>query len=75
MTAAASVRARYYSDGVSTASPQQLLVMLYDRLALDLARGHEALVAGDRQVASDQLLHAQEIVMELRAAEPEIPGC
>jgi flagellar protein FliS len=68
MSAAASVRARYFSDGVSTASPQQLLVMLYDRLALDLERGHAALVAGDRQTASDQLKHAQDIILELRAS-------
>jgi flagellar protein FliS len=68
MSAAASVRARYFSDGVSTASPQQLLVMLYDRLALDLERGQAALESGDRQTASDQLKHAQDIVIELRAS-------
>ncbi len=32
----AALRARYMGDTVATASPQQLLVMLYDRLALDL---------------------------------------
>jgi flagellar protein FliS len=53
---------------VATASPQQLLVMLYDRLALDLERGEQALVDGDRQAASEQLMHAQEIVLELRAS-------
>lgn len=68
MSAAASVRARYFTDAVTTASPQQLLVMLYDRLALDLERGHEALVQSDRQTASDQLKHAQDIVAELRAS-------
>jgi phosphoenolpyruvate synthase/pyruvate phosphate dikinase len=35
---AASLRARYLGDAVATASPQQVLVMLYDRLALDLER-------------------------------------
>ncbi|MCU1669428.1 MAG: fliS [Blastococcus sp.] len=64
----ASLRARYMGDTVATASPQQLLVMLYDRLALDLQRAEEALVAGDRDVAHAQLLHAQEIVLELRAS-------
>jgi flagellar secretion chaperone FliS len=68
MSPAASVRARYYSDSVSTASPHQLLVMLYDRLALDLERAHHALSTGDRQTTSDQLQHAQEIVLELRAS-------
>jgi flagellar secretion chaperone FliS len=63
----ASLRARYLSDRIATASPQQLLVMLYDRLALDLERGEDALVRGDREAASEQLKHAQEIVLELRA--------
>jgi flagellar secretion chaperone FliS len=65
---AASLRARYMGDTVTTASPQRLLVMLYDRLALDLERGQAALVAGDRTAASEQLQHAQEIVLELQAS-------
>jgi flagellar secretion chaperone FliS len=63
----AALRARYLSDRIATASPQQLLVMLYDRLALDLERGEDALVNGDRQTAREQIQHAQEIVLELRA--------
>jgi flagellar protein FliS len=65
---AAALRARYMGDTVATASPQQLLVMLYDRLALDLERAETALVSGDRQEAGAQLLHAQEIVFELRSS-------
>jgi flagellar protein FliS len=65
---AASLRARYMGDTVTTASPQRLLVMLYDRLALDLERGEAALLAGDRAAASEQLQHAQEIVLELKAS-------
>jgi flagellar protein FliS len=65
---AASLRARYMGDTVTTASPQRLLVMLYDRLALDLERGESALLAGDRAAASEQLQHAQEIVLELQAS-------
>ncbi len=65
---AAALRARYLGDAVATASPQQLLVMLYDRLALDLERGQAALMAGDRTVANEQLQHAQEIVIELRSS-------
>jgi flagellar protein FliS len=64
----AAVRARYVSNSISTASPQQLLVMLYDRLALDLERAEEALVAQDREGAHHQLVHAQQIVLELRAS-------
>ena len=68
MSAAAALRARYMGDTVATASPQQLLVMLYDRLALDLERGEAALRAGDHEESSRQLLHAQEIVTELQSS-------
>ena len=64
----AALRARYLSDSIATASPQQLLVMLYDRLALDLERGHDAMAAGDREKASAMLQHAQEIILELQAS-------
>ncbi|MFW3170458.1 flagellar export chaperone FliS [Geodermatophilus sp. CPCC 206100] len=64
----ASLRARYIGDTVTTASPQRLLVMLYDRLALDLERAGTALSAGDREEAGKQLQHAQEIVLELRSS-------
>lgn len=63
---AAALRARYLGDTVATASPQQLLVMLYDRLALDLERAEVALQERDRDAASEQLRHAQDIVFELR---------
>ena len=65
---AATLRARYLGDSVATASPQQLLVMLYDRLALDLERAQTALASGDHQEASRQLLHAQDIVAELHGS-------
>jgi flagellar protein FliS len=61
----ASIRARYMGDTVTTASPQRLLVMLYDRLALDLERAQAAMATGDREEGSAQLQHAQEIVLEL----------
>ncbi len=57
---------RYLQDSVSTASPGKLLVMLYDRLVMDLTQGEEALRTGNRELANDKLNHAQEIVLELR---------
>ncbi|MFC4062438.1 flagellar export chaperone FliS [Planomonospora corallina] len=63
-----SMRARYLADSVSTASPGKLLVMLYDRLVLDLVKGEEALGRGDRETASAQLQHAQDIIIELRSS-------
>ena len=62
---AASLRARYLGDSVATSSPQQVLVMLYDRLALDLERAQAAVAKGAREDASEQLQHAQAIVLEL----------
>ena len=56
---------RYSGDSVATASPARLLVMLYDRLILDLSRGEQAQRADDRGTASTALGHAQEIVAEL----------
>ncbi|MGA5303496.1 flagellar export chaperone FliS [Nucisporomicrobium flavum] len=57
---------RYLQDSVNTASPGKLLVMLYDRLVMDLFQGEEALRTGDREQANDKLNHAQEIILELR---------
>jgi len=65
---AATLRNRYLGDSISTASPQRLLVMLYDRLALDLERAEAALSAGDRAQGNELLQHAQEIVLELHSS-------
>ncbi|GII26174.1 flagellar export chaperone FliS [Planosporangium mesophilum] len=61
-----ALRARYLAQSVATASPGQLLVMLYDRLVVDLTQAEEALRAGDRETGSARLMHAQDIVAELR---------
>ncbi|MDP9417240.1 MAG: flagellar export chaperone FliS [Actinomycetota bacterium] len=63
----AAARSRYAGDAVSTASPARLLTMLYDRLARDLYQGEQAQRGGDRETANEMLLHAQDIVMELRS--------
>lgn len=60
-------RETYLAASVSTASPQQLLVMLCERLVLDVDRAVEALRRGESGQAHEPLLHAQEIVLELRA--------
>lgn len=61
----AAQRARFVDDSISTASPARLLTMLFDRLLLDLSRAEVAQVAGDRAAANTQLLHAQDIVLQL----------
>jgi flagellar protein FliS len=61
-------RDTYLAASVSTASPAQLLVMLYDRLSLDLSRAVAALDTEGHSTAHGALLHAQEIVIELRSS-------
>ncbi|HKT01393.1 MAG TPA: flagellar export chaperone FliS [Rugosimonospora sp.] len=63
-----SPRSRYLADSVSTASPARLLLMLYDRMILDLVHAEEALRTGDRSTANTRLLSAQAIIVELRAS-------
>jgi len=63
-----AMRARYIADSVATASPAKMLMMLFDRLVLDLARGEQALVDGNRPEANTHLKHAQDIVTELHVS-------
>ncbi len=58
----------YLDASVATASPARLLVMLCDRLVLDLTRGLEAQRERRLDVSHRELLHAQEIVLELRGS-------
>ena len=63
-----NARAAYMDASVATASPARLLVMLFDRLVLDVQRGLEAQRAGDFEETHLQLTHAQDIVMELQTS-------
>jgi flagellar protein FliS len=63
-----AARAAYTRDAVSTASPARLLVMLYDRLVRDLVSAETALASGDNSKASSELIHAQQIISELRSS-------
>lgn len=71
-----AARARYLADAVATASPARRIVLLYDRLWLDLQRAQAATDAAATAAteaagtvvpgaARDHLLHAQQIVAEL----------
>ena len=61
-------RAQYTQDAVLSATPVQLVTMLYDRLLLDLSRAEAAQVGSDWPTASEQLLHAQAIIAELSSS-------
>lgn len=66
--AAQNPREAYLAASVATASPGQLLVMLCERLVLDLQRATDALRSGEHTQANAPLLHAQDIVLELVAS-------
>jgi flagellar secretion chaperone FliS len=63
---AVNPRARYLAETVNTASPARLVVMLYDRLVLDIVQGRDALTSDRPADADKHLRHAQAIVIELR---------
>lgn len=61
-------RTAYLDASIATASPARLLVMLFDRLVLDVQRGLEAQRRGDHEDTHRQLTHAQDIVLELQTS-------
>jgi flagellar secretion chaperone FliS len=61
-------RTAYMDASVQTASPARLLVMLYDRLVLDCRRALAAQQADDHAEAHQHLVHAQDVVAELRGS-------
>lgn len=69
----AQKRAQLSREAILSASPGRLLTMLYDRLLLDLNRAEAAQQTGDWTVASENLIHAQDIIAELVSSlKPEI---
>jgi flagellar protein FliS len=63
-----NARDAYLGTSVSTASPARLLVLLYDRLVLDLQRAADLQDGGQHLEAAPHLLHAQDIVLELQSS-------
>lgn len=61
-------RSTYLQAAVETGGSDRLLVMLMNRLQLDVGRAVEAQEAADHQAAHHHLIHAQDIVMELRSS-------
>ena len=60
-----AARNKYVSDSVTTMSPGQLIVALYDRILLDLEKALSGLAEADVYATHTALMHAQEIVHEL----------
>ncbi|GAA4810359.1 flagellar export chaperone FliS [Nocardioides caeni] len=65
---AAQAQSAYQGNAIATASPARLLVMLVERLVLDIERGLAAQQAASWPDAHRHLLHAQDIVAELEAS-------
>lgn len=66
------IRSRYLRDRVLTATPVQRVVLLYDRLVLDLGRARAA--GTDRVEAGSHLGHATQIVAELLGSLDQTAG-
>lgn len=64
---ARGLRDHYVTNTIETVSGGRLVVMLYDRLVQDLVMAESALTRGDFKATSDALVHAQEIILELRS--------
>lgn len=63
-----NARNAYLGNTVNTASPERLLIMLLERLALDVQRAIDCQEANDHLGAGPHLLHAQDIILELRSS-------
>ncbi len=63
-----SSAAAYQSQAVGTATGPQLLIMLYDRLAVDLSRAEIAIESANFEGTNEALQHAQRIVRMLRTS-------
>lgn len=65
---AGSPGSHYLEEKVRTASPQELVGMLFDAALANVKLGSAALEAGDRQEAQRRYMKAQDVVMELRSS-------
>jgi flagellar protein FliS len=65
MASLASARNAYVNDSVTTMSPGQMIVALYDRMLLDLERATAAIGEHDVFGAHSAIVHAQDIIDEL----------
>lgn len=68
MTSPSAFKARFKNDAVETAAPSTLLVMLMERLCLDIKRAEVAQQDENWQSAHESLLNAQGIVSALSEA-------
>ena len=58
-------RRRFLEEQVSLATPAERLMMIWERLMLNLDQAHEAMGAGEHERANTELLSAQQILVIL----------
>lgn len=61
-------RNRYVDDGAGVVPQPRLLIMLYDRLVLDLEQAESAFPSNQFEAINNKLIHAQSIILALRSA-------
>jgi flagellar protein FliS len=66
-TVPASSANTFTRAAIESASPQTLVVMLYQRLGLDVTRAVAAIKAGHSEESNTQITHAAQIVDHLRS--------
>ncbi len=64
----ALLASRYKSDGMAASSPQKLVVLIYQRLSIDLDKAIVAINANQVEAAHKVLINAQDLVFELQLA-------
>ena len=67
MTPYATAQQAYRDSAILTATPERLVVMLYDGANRFLIQGATAMRAGDLSVTNERLRRAEAIINELRA--------
>ena len=68
MTPVANASNRYLADKVMTATPEQLIGMIYDLAVRSLDAARTAAIEGNRPQATSFILKAQDAVTELRCS-------
>lgn len=61
-----TIRERFSNGGLETASASRVLVMAFERLDRDLLEATTSIEAGKMETAHQALIHAQDLVSELR---------
>jgi flagellar secretion chaperone FliS len=68
MNAYSTAKEAYTSSSIMTATPEQLVVMLYDGAVRFLSQGAAAMRAGNREIEVNRLRRGEDIIDELNVS-------